>query len=118
MHSSRMRTARTLPCRGGGLYQVGVSVCGGLCPGGLYPGGLCSGGLCPGGLCLGSLSGGSLSRVSLSREFLSRGVSLRGVSVQGVYLRETPVDRRTPVKTLTELHAPFLFQDNVFVYVP
>ena len=63
MHSSRMRTARSLP------YGEGGSVQGGLCPGGslsqvvLYPGG------------------------SLSKGSLSRGVSVRGgVSVSYVQI--------------------------------
>ena len=50
MHSSRMRTARTLPYRGG------------FCPGGLCLGVSVQGGLCLEGLCLGvSVQGGSLS---------------------------------------------------------
>ena len=44
MHSSRMRTARSLPY-GGVPVQEGVSVQGGLCPGGLCPGGSLSRGV-------------------------------------------------------------------------
>ena len=65
MHSSRMRTTRSLPYRGG------------LCPGG---GGLCpGGGLCLGGdLCLGVVSVQGVSvygRGSLSMEGLCPGGS-------------------------------------------
>ena len=59
MHSSRMRTALSLPYRG-------ICVQGGsLSRGSLSKGGFCSGGLCPGGLC--------------------PGVSVWGVSVWGVW---------------------------------
>ena len=65
MHSSRMRTARSLPYREGGLSL------GGLCPVGSLSRGVQRRGLCPevGLSPRGSLPGG--------------GVSMQGVSVQG-----------------------------------
>ena len=88
MHSSRMRTARSLPYRGSlsrGSLSKEVSVQGGLSPGGSLSRGSLSrgasvqwvsvqGGLCPGD----SFSRGSMSRGSLSRGSLSRGLSVQG----------------------------------------
>ena len=95
MHSSRMRTAHSLPYGGVSVWGVSVwgvsvrgSLSGGLCPGGLclgvsvqggfclgvsVQGGLCLGGFCPEGFCLG-----------VSRGVSGGGVSVQGVSVQGV----------------------------------
>ena len=65
-HSSRMRTARSLPWLRGRSLSWGISVLGDLCPRGLCPGGLCPG-------------WGSLSRMGVS----VWEVSVQGVSVQG-----------------------------------
>ena len=81
MHSSRMRTAHSLPYRG-------VSVQGSLCLGGLCPGGLCLGGLCLGV----SVWQVSVWGVSVWGVFVWR-VSISGVCVQGT-------EWQTWVKTL------------------
>ena len=95
MHSSRMRTALSLPYgegEGGSLTRgVSVQAEGRLCPGG---GDLCQGGclsrgvLCPGE---GSLSRG---RVSVQGEGLCPGGLYLGVSVPGVSLIESPAMNR------------------------
>ena len=91
MHSSRMRTGRSLTiCQS--LLPGGVSAPGGggcLFPGGVCSGGVCSGGcLLPGGVCSGgsALGGGVCSRGGLSApgECLLWGVSALGVSAPGV----------------------------------
>ena len=106
IHSSRMRTARSLPYRGRVLCPEGGGLSReGLCPGGLCPGGgslsmwwvsVQVGSICPGGSLSGEVSvqvvglcpgGGSLSRWWVSvqvgsicpgGEYLSRGVSVWG----------------------------------------
>ena len=77
MHSIRMRTARSLPYKGGFSVR-GCLFRGYLSRGPLSRGGLCQGALCPGG--------------ALSKGFLSREVSVRETP--------SPVDRQMPVKIL------------------
>ena len=109
MHSSRMRTARSLPYREGvsvrggslsmgvsaqGVSVWGISIHGGLCPRGIFsravsvPGGLCPGGLCPGGLCLREVSvqGGLCPGRSLSREVSVQGGLCLGSSLSQGFL--------------------------------
>ena len=119
MHSSRMRTARSLRTGGlsggslswGDLCPVGVSVWGSLSRGGLSRGGLSRGDLCLEGV---SVQGGSLGDLCLAEGDLClgeggfcRGGSLSGVSVGG---RETPVScqgdprvRETPMNIITDM---------------
>ena len=84
MHSSRMRTARTLTeggclpggsargvsARGGlpgGCLPGGVSAKGGCLPGGCLPGGcVCQGGVCQGGVCQGGVCQGGCVPCDLS----------------------------------------------------
>ena len=113
IHSSGMRTDRSLLYRGVSVQGVSLSR-GCLCPGGSLSRGSLSrgvsvqGGLCPGGsLSRGvSVQGGLCPGGSLSKGGLCQGrVSVQGISVQGVSVRETP-----PVNRMTHRSKDITFQ--------